>query len=80
MALPQAVLDFLNETAESAGSKRPGSTDDLFKSGVLDSFSLIDLVTVLSEQCAITVPDSDVLPSNFQTIDAIERYVHAKQG
>jgi len=77
MALPQGVLDFLNESAERAGAPRPGPEDDLFKTGVLDSFALIDFVTVLEENSGIKVPDADVNPANFQSITAIDGYVAA---
>ena len=77
MALPQGVLDFLNESAERAGAPRPGPEDDLFETGVLDSFALIDFVTVLEENSGIKVPDADVNPANFQSITAIDRYVAA---
>ena len=80
MALPQSITDFINESADRAGAARPGNSDDLFKLGVLDSFALIDFVTLLDEQCGVKVPDADVVPANFQSIDAIERYVQAHQG
>lgn len=80
MALPQGVMDSLNENAERAGVEHPKSGDDLFQTGVLDSFALVDFVTLLEEQCGIRVPDSDVNPANFQSIEAIERYVEAHKG
>ncbi|HEV2911720.1 MAG TPA: phosphopantetheine-binding protein [Pyrinomonadaceae bacterium] len=80
MALPQGVMDSLNENAERAGVEQPRAGDDLFQTGVLDSFALVDFVTLLEEQCGIKVPDADVNPGNFQTIEAIERYVATRKG
>lgn len=80
MALPQGVLDYLNENAQTNGAAQPGNSDDLFKAGVLDSFALVDFVAVLEGETGITVPDADVNPANFQTIEAIERYVASRQG
>lgn len=80
MALPQGVTDYLNERAQSANVKQPAAGDDLFSTGVLDSFELINFVTVIEEQCGIKVPDADVIPVNFQTIETIERYVEARRG
>jgi acyl carrier protein len=48
--------------------------------GVLDSFALVDFVSVLEGETGIKVPDSDVNPANFQTIEAIERYVASRQS
>jgi acyl carrier protein len=80
MALPQGVTDYLNENAENNGSGQPTAGDDLFKSGVLDSFALVDFIGVLETETGITVPDSDVKPANFQTLEAIERYVESRKG
>ena len=80
MALPQSITDYLADSATNAGLAAPGHSDDLFKSGVLDSFALVDFVALLEHKCNITVPDSDVVAGNFQTVEAIEKYVLAHQG
>ena len=78
MSLPQPTIDFLNNSASSNGTDQPDSADDLFELGVLDSFALVDFVTVLEQHCGIKVPDPDITPANFRTIDTIERYVSAR--
>jgi acyl carrier protein len=80
MALPQGVLDFLNENAQNNGAAQPAVGDDLFKMGALDSFALVDFIGVLESEMGIKVPDSDVKAANFQTIEAIESYVEAHKG
>ena len=80
MALPQGVTDYLNENAQNNGTQAPQPGDDLFKAGVLDSFALVDFIGVLETETGISVPDSDVKAANFQTIEAIERYVESHKG
>ena len=80
MALPQKVMDYLNENAQREGLEQPGASEDLFRLGVLDSFALVDFISVLEEECGIKVPDGDVNPGNFQSLDAIERYVETRKG
>ena len=80
MALPQVVTDVLNESAQRNGVENPKTSDDLFESGVLDSFTLIEFVTTLESACGISVPDQDVVPANFQTIEKIEQYVEEHRG
>jgi acyl carrier protein len=80
MSLPTAAIEFVNENAESNGANEPGRADDLFKLGALDSFALVDFVTVLEEHCGISVPDADVNPANFRTLEAIERYVTSRRA
>jgi acyl carrier protein len=79
MSLPQAVVDFLNNSAEANGATQPGSTDDLFTSGTLDSFALVDFITLLEDHCDIRVPDAEVIPANFRTIEAIDEYVQSRK-
>jgi acyl carrier protein len=79
MSLPQGVIDFLNESARNNGAEQPGTGDDLFKMGALDSFALVDFVTVLEQETGISVPDGDVNPANFQSIEQIERYVESRR-
>lgn len=80
MALPQSITDFLNESATSAGVAPPVNGEDLFKDGVLDSFALVDFVALLETVCQIKIPDSDVVPGNFRTLQAIESYVQSHQS
>lgn len=75
MALPAGLLEYLNETAASNGAEMPGPKDDLFQAGVLDSFALVDFITALEEHCGLSVPDADINPANFRTLEEIESYV-----
>jgi acyl carrier protein len=56
----------------------PAPGDSLFESGMLDSFSLADLVTELEKEFGIKVPDSDLVPRKFDSIDRIDAYVASK--
>jgi acyl carrier protein len=80
MALPQGVTDFLYQNAQQAGAEQPGPDDDLFVKGILDSFTLVDFMSVLEEECNIKIPDSDVNPANFKSIAAVQRYVETHKG
>jgi acyl carrier protein len=73
-------MEFLNANAQREGAGQLGTGDDLFRAGVLDSFSLVDLVSLLEDQCGVKIPDADVNPGNFQTIEKIERYVESRKG
>ncbi len=57
----------------------PSADESLFDSGLLDSFALPDMVTALEETFHITVPDSDLNPRKFDTIERIEQYLDSRQ-
>ena len=63
-------------------TKKPvniGTDESLFESGLLDSFALTDLVSALEKEYNIHVPDGDLNPRKFDTLDKIAEYIEAKQ-
>jgi hypothetical protein len=53
-------MAFLNEAALQSRTKVPDRDASLFLSGVLDSFSLVDFVTVIESECASRSRDADL--------------------
>ena len=70
--LRQIVKQFAKEDRE------PAADESLFNSGLLDSFSLPDMVSALEEAFAIRIPDSDLNPRQFETLTRIEDYLKSK--
>jgi acyl carrier protein len=56
----------------------PSPEESLFESGLLDSFTLTDLVTALESEFSIRIPDSDLTPRKFDSISRIEAYVQSR--
>jgi acyl carrier protein len=52
--------------------------ESLFDSGILDSFALPDLVSALEQEFSIQIPDSDLNPRKFDSIEKIEQYLDAR--
>ncbi len=48
------------------------------ENGLLDSFGILEVVRFLEEQFAIHVSDEELLPENFQSLDALAAFVHLK--
>ena len=53
----------------------PAPDESLFDSGLLDSFALPDLVSALEKEFSIQIPDSDLNPRKFDSIERIEEYL-----
>jgi len=49
--------------------------DSLFESGLLDSFTLPDLVNELESEFSIRIPDSDLNPRKFDSVERIQAYL-----
>jgi acyl carrier protein len=56
----------------------PAPCDSLFESGLLDSFSLADLVSALETEFSIRIPDADLQPRKFDSVERIEAYVESR--
>lgn len=51
----------------------------LLETGILDSLGLLKLVVFLEERFGIAMGDTDLLPENFASVNAICAYVRARQ-
>jgi acyl carrier protein len=56
----------------------PDTGESLFDSGYLDSFALTDMVGELEKEFAIRIPDSDLNPRRFESVERIDSYLEAR--
>ncbi len=76
MDVRTAVRKAIQEAAQA-----PLPADDsisLFERGVIDSFGLVDLLMALEQAFNVKVPDSDLIPSRFETVEKIVAYFQAR--
>jgi acyl carrier protein len=67
------VLDIIRQVSRQNAD--PQADESLFESGLLDSFALPDMVSALETAFAIKIPDSDLNPRKFDSIERIETYL-----
>ena len=56
----------------------PAMDESLFDSGYLDSFALTDMVAELEKAFSISIPDSDLNPRRFDSIERIDAYIASR--
>lgn len=56
----------------------PAPDESLFESGLLNSNNVIDLVAALESGFGISIPDSDLRPRKFESIERIEAYLESR--
>ena len=56
----------------------PAPDESLFDSGLLDSFALPDLASALEKEFGIHIPDRDLTPTKFDSVERIERYLNSR--
>ena len=73
--LTQNLMTFLTNAASEARTELPDEHSSLFQSGVLDSFTLVDFVTLVEAECNIKINDADLRPENFDSIAKVEAFI-----
>jgi len=53
-------------------------SDSLIRGGTVDSTGMLELIAHLEETWSIKVADAEMVPANFDSIDAIGDYVSRK--
>ncbi len=78
MALTRELL--VNFVNERAGSPVDDLDDDtaLFSSNLIDSFTMVDLITVIERHCGFRVGAADVSLDNLDSIGRILRFVNSR--
>jgi acyl carrier protein len=57
----------------------PAPDVSLFETEFLDSFGLPDLVSALEQEFGISIPDADLNPRKFDSIERIEAYLESRE-
>ncbi|HLK66900.1 MAG TPA: acyl carrier protein [Bryobacteraceae bacterium] len=70
------IISIIKQVSGKPVEVSPG--ESLFDSGLLDSFSMLDLITALESAFGISIPDSDQRPQKFDSIERIEAYVQSR--
>lgn len=50
-------------------------SDELLSSGLIDSISIMKLVSFLEESYEVKIPPQDMIIENFNTVESIAQYV-----
>jgi acyl carrier protein len=80
MANKQIIKDFIqSELVKERGPFSLEDNDNLIERGVIDSLGIMKLLAYLEETFSISISDDELIPDNFETIDAISAFVVSKQ-
>lgn len=69
------LIDKIDEIAFSA----VGVDDSLWKSGVLDSITIVEFATEVEEEFDINIPFDEIVEDNFETLARLIIYIKKKQ-
>lgn len=75
----ERIRDFIFKTFPLARKKGIQNSEKWLESGLLDSLGILDLVHFLEAEFRIQVSDDELLPENFQSLDAVAAFVTRKE-
>ena len=78
MEVKEPVRAFVLEYAAARGAKEIKDDEPLLTNQLVDSLGSFRMIAFLEENFPLTIEDTDMVPENFETLNAIETFVHAK--
>jgi acyl carrier protein len=79
--LESVINDYISREFVQDASLLPlGNATSLLETGILDSLGLLRLVVFVQERFGITMDDADLVPENFDSVDAICAYLRSRDG
>ena len=54
------------------------NNENLFDSGIIDSAALIHLIGFIEKEFDLVIPDDDLIPENFISINLIAHYIRSQ--
>ena len=77
----ETLLRLVNENFVLPIGKSQIETDTkLFKTGIIDSFSLLDLLLIIENDLGITLELSEIIGEGIETIDELVAYIKVRQN
>jgi acyl carrier protein len=76
MDIRSAIRSFLKSSAPKGVSFT--DSDNLLTKGVIDSLRMLDMISFLEEKYHLKIDEEELMPENFESIDAITRFVEQR--
>jgi len=82
MNVQEVLTDYISELVAKTGQPMPTMDQPLLDSagGVIDSMNLWPLIVFVEERFGIKVEDTDIMQENFQTLQALTKFIESKHS
>ena len=79
MDIRQEIHDYL--VTELASERESfGPDENLLAQGIIDSMGILSLVSFMEARFGIRTSDDDMVPENFETLEALRAFVERKRS
>lgn len=72
------VRNFLCEQFPACQQDSFSDQDSLIETGIVDSMGMLELVVFVESDFEIEVQDVDLIPENFESVEALSKFVESK--
>ncbi len=80
MANNQIIKNFIqSELVKDKARCSLQDDDNLIEKGIIDSLGIMKLLAYMEESFSISISDDELIPDNFETINAISAFLVSKQ-
>lgn len=81
MGVKERIRGFItSELAHDGPDASLGDDESLLERGILDSLGLLRVLGFLEQEYQVTINDDEVIPENFQSINAIAAFVEKRRS
>lgn len=80
-SIEQSIAGYIADNILFSKHGYPFSEEDSFlENGIIDSMNILELVMFVEETYNIHVPDSDLVPENFDSVAKLARFIRQMQA
>jgi acyl carrier protein len=80
LSIKEKTRTFVLEYAAGRGPTELKDDEPLLTPQLIDSLGSFRMIAFIEETFPITIEDTDMVPENFETLNAVERFINGKLG
>ncbi len=78
--MKEKILEFLYDESLKDEFADLDHDDSLLELGIIDSVKMMEMISFLEENFGIEVDDEELMPENFDSLNAIVAFIESKKG
>lgn len=81
MEIRESIRNYIQgELVQDERYRSLSDTEQLIDAGIIDSLGIMKLIGFLEKDLSVTIEDRELIPENFESIDAIVSLVENKRS
>lgn len=80
MNIDKSLTSILNKILSSKGQSIQNTSQNIFESGLFDSFSIIEIIISIEKEFKISIETEDLTSQNFSSIKTMSKLIKKMQS